>query len=566
MLMIRLFRRIRREDDGAALAAVMGLMIVALLITALISSSVVSAYGYSSFTRAGIESRAAAEAGIAAARAGLVAGTCASSINASTHPAVGVYTSAPGTIPRYEARIYPRVGGAWASSPGCPASATVDVRVVVTGTAEAKAVTSRSARDTEKLEAVLSAPSVPTTIAARGPAVYGYNGGSFGNGGKILTENGVPIDVVFRDAGSSGTLVCDGGMAAVTNVVLANGNMRIDSGCGITGTAWAERGTVTTSGGAIVEGSIRAKDVVISNGEVRGNVHALNSVTVSGGPTLKGHFTALTANISGGTFSAGANNAMRIYGQTTISGGAFPTAVPVVTRTLNGTAKPWSGTVTVTQTYPSVPATSPWEVPPAPSVPVWIDFPYNASMWAGFVEYNMGSDCSKAKFDAAAVFFAGRPGLIDARGCTVDIVGSDQLAFTNDVAIIGYKIHFGAGAMIINNSTTEHRLWLINPDDIADGNPDGDCKGYLTLDGGFKIATSPARFTTMIYSPCALNFSQDVGLYGQVFSASSAFSGNGRLTYAAVGLPGYDLSTGLSTSTSVSEADRRVQYVRPLAN
>lgn len=570
MFLTPLLRRLRkagRNDEGAALAAVMGLMLVGLLVIALISSTVVSAFGYSTLTRAGVESRASAEAGIAVARASLVAGTCASDFHPDTHPSAGVYRSAPGAVPEFEATIYPRAGAGWSTTPGCPASATVDVRVIVTGEAASPAVASQSARDQETLEAVLSAPTVPTEIVANGPAVYGYNGGSFGNGGKILTADGLPIDVIFRDAGSSGTLTCDGGMRAVTNVVLANGNLRIDSGCGVSGTAWAENGTISVDGGITLGGNLRAKDVVISNGTLHGDIEGIDSVTIpGGGATISGHITTQTLTIGGASFPNGSDNAMRVYGTTTITGGSF-SGVPIITRQ-KGTVSPWSSTdsVIITETYPAVPAVSPWEIPAAPSIPQWIDFDYDASMWAGFVEYSMGANCSADNMNAAIDFFDGRPGLIDARDCNLFFdSGSHEFEFTNDVAIFSHKMDFVGGAAIVNNSEEEHRLWLINPDTVPDGNPDGECRGNLTLDGGFKIRAQPARFNTMVYSPCNLTFGQDVGLYGQVFSNASQFNGNGTITFSPVGLPGYDLATGEKLTNSVTEEDRRVQYVRPFS-
>ena len=104
-------------------------MLVGVLLTTLISGSIVSAYGFSSSTRAGVASRSSAEAGIAAARASLVAGTCASGYG-TTHPSAGVYQSAVGTTPEYEAAVYPMVGGTWATTPGCPASATTPIRII----------------------------------------------------------------------------------------------------------------------------------------------------------------------------------------------------------------------------------------------------------------------------------------------------------------------------------------------------------------------------------------------------------------------------------------------------
>ena len=90
--------RLRREEDGAGMAAVIGLLAVSLLTTSLVATSVVTATEYTTVTRAGVQSQAAAEAGIADARAGLLTGTCAAKGNQ--------YASAVGATPRYLATVW----------------------------------------------------------------------------------------------------------------------------------------------------------------------------------------------------------------------------------------------------------------------------------------------------------------------------------------------------------------------------------------------------------------------------------------------------------------------------
>ena len=113
MLLTRLqtsFRRLREEDHGAGLAAVIGLLAVSLLTTSLVATSVVRATEYTTLTRAGVQSQAAAEAGVAAARAGLLTGTCAAEGNS--------YESIPGAVPEYVATVWVPGGSGWVR--GCP--------------------------------------------------------------------------------------------------------------------------------------------------------------------------------------------------------------------------------------------------------------------------------------------------------------------------------------------------------------------------------------------------------------------------------------------------------------
>ncbi|MES1169454.1 MAG: hypothetical protein ABUL47_02070, partial [Leifsonia sp.] len=174
MLLTTLIRRLRRSDDrGIALAAVLGLMSVGLLLTTLVAASVINASGFSTATRAGVQSEAAAEAGIAAARAGLVNGTCVGSSN-------GIYS---GTDPHYLATVWIPSGNTWVR--GCPAGLGTSVRILSSGYATATGVNGADAGDSTNLEAILSPAVPPTSIVATGPAVFAYNAGTFGNGGQL---------------------------------------------------------------------------------------------------------------------------------------------------------------------------------------------------------------------------------------------------------------------------------------------------------------------------------------------------------------------------------------------
>ncbi len=59
-----------------------------------------------------------------------------------------------------------------------------------------------------------------------------------------------------------------------------------------------------------------------------------------------------------------------------------------------------------------------------------------------------------------------------------------------------------------------------------------------------------------------MTLASDATFTGQVFASETAIDGGANITYSAVGLPGYDLATGQSLSTSVSETNRRLESVR----
>ena len=112
MLLTRIsanLRRLRDEDRGAGMAAVIGLLAVSLLTTSLVATSVIQATKYTTVTRASVQSQAAAEAGIADARAGLLNGTCTAKGN--------YYASAVGAVPRYVATVWVPSGSGSAVTP-----------------------------------------------------------------------------------------------------------------------------------------------------------------------------------------------------------------------------------------------------------------------------------------------------------------------------------------------------------------------------------------------------------------------------------------------------------------
>jgi hypothetical protein len=177
----------------------------------------------------------------------------------------------------------------------------------------------------------------------------------------------------------------------------------------------------------------------------------------------------------------------------------------------------------------------------------------------------MGTVCGAAEFYAALVAIGSNPGLIDARTCTNGISfsgGSTQYAtspnathngftFQNDLAIIANKFNLQGSTAFVSSSS--HNLWLINPDTIANSTPD--CGGKSMAIGGGFTATN---LDLMLYTPCMLTIASGLNIRGQVFANQATISGGATIAYTPVGLPGYDLSTGLPSTVSSTEADRTI--------
>lgn len=587
------FGRLRDEEQGAGMAAVIGLLAVSLLTTALVATSVVQATGFTSMTRAGVQSQAAAEAGIADARAGLLAGTCTAKGN--------LYASPPDAVPEYVATVWVPSGTGWVR--GCPPGTATQVRILSTGYAQAEGVNGASAGDQTNIEVILSSSSVPTTIVASGPAVYAYNSQGFGGGGKLVTIGGTDTSIMIKE----GDVNCTGGAAGDADIVVNNGNLTVSGGCVITGNAYTS-GRVTLPGGPNIGGGVVANALTISGGsKVGGNVWVNQDVTLSGGVSIGGNVTATTMSFtSGGTiggdvqttgavaFNGGGGPLIKgnltaasfttgnggevsknawVYGATSVNWGA----VIKGNLTTRSFSKPGGsnsdfvkGTLTV---VPGGPTASPYATnsarPEWPVVPEWINFTYAPADWTGFAVATItsSSTCSYSQVKAAVLSFAGQNGIVNALGCVggISIGGADVVPLSSDVAIFSNSYNLGGGGGF--SATQERKLWLLTPDTTVEvgtptPTPTPTCvtgENSFSVNGGFTFSSF---LRVMMYTPCKVVLGSSTKFTGHVFAGKAGIDGGAQLTYTAVGLPGYDLNTGLRTTVASSEADRTIVSYR----
>jgi hypothetical protein len=289
-------RRLHSDEEGVALAAVLGIFAVAIILSSVILSSITSGLGQTSSTRASVQSQAAADAGIAVAQASLLAGTCVANSN-------GNYVSAAGVAPEYSASIWrARADGSWEQ--GCPASVAGSVRILSGGTAASLGVSGNTLGDESTVEAIFSVPTSPTTVQPSGPAVYSYSTNGFGGSGNLQAADGSIPNVFVK----SGNINCSGGAAMKGNLVVY-GNVELSGSCGVTGSLWAT-GTVKLTGGVQVGGNLIGSAVTINSGGVGGTiwspgVTSLSSPTV-GGSVVAGPLTLTDGSVLGSVWSSGA--------------------------------------------------------------------------------------------------------------------------------------------------------------------------------------------------------------------------------------------------------------------
>lgn len=548
MFLNRIFRK-AGSDDGAALAAVLGLMAVGLIMTSIILTSVVTGMGFTTATRAGVQAQAAAEAGVAAARAGLAAGTCNDTSGAP------VYASAANAVPRYSATIWrPLSGGGWEAK--CPVGMTTQVKILSTGYAQLTGIAGQSGGNSVVLEAILAATTTPTTITASGPAVYAYSSTGFGGGGTLYSIDGSSPSVMVK----SGNVNCTGGSAGISNLVVENGTLTIDGGCSITGTAWAS-GRITTVGGAIIGGSLVGAGVTHGGKTVTGNVWSSLDVTIGGGGTIGGTVAGQSLSLTNGTVKGD----VWIFGASVLDWGGLAEK-NLTTKTFskpsgNNQSSFVKGTLTV---VPAGPGASTYSTAPTrPVVPGWYNLAYDPSKWTGFTEVVMpAGTCTYQQLQDKVTSLGTNAGILDARACTngVYISGSDELLLKADLAIIANKYLLNSGGGF--KSTTDQRLWLITPDgNVNDTAPTCPSGSSFVIEGGFDFTST---LSTMVYTPCAVTFASGIDtLRGQIFVGAATIDGGANIGYEQIGLPGVDLDSGtVPPNTPPASTVRQVLSLR----
>jgi hypothetical protein len=204
------------------MVAVLGLFAVAIILTTLIASSVVSGLGWSTSTRASVESHAAADAGIVAARTGLfTVGNC------QTQSTSGKYVST--TSPVYTVTVERNDGAGWVM--GCPTSKTSQVRITSTGTAIAKGVAGVSSGDVTKVQAVLQ--FLQPGVDPSGVAIYVNGNFSIGPNSSFDLSEGGNTGLIVKN----GTFVCDKNNSVINGSIVVLGDLTFINKCNVTGNA-----------------------------------------------------------------------------------------------------------------------------------------------------------------------------------------------------------------------------------------------------------------------------------------------------------------------------------------
>jgi hypothetical protein len=502
MLLIR--SRLRRDDHGGALVAVVGLAAVMMAFILLGSSMVVTSFRYSDTTRGGVQAQAAAQAGVAAVAAQLTAGTCTPPYATSVSPKYSVTLSYQRTVS----------GSTWIT--GCPSTASdvTKVRLVSVGTSDSSASVTRT------VEAIYNYipynPGQP--IIGSGSAVYGFNVTDSTMTNLTITQTGTSSPgIEFK----SGNVSCQTGGTIQGDVILGSGMYQSPSGCTINGDLWATNG-VQVGNNSVIRGNVHASGtsspvVSVANGaQVNGNVTSSGPVSISGsvgGSIIAGPRTgnSTVSGSVGGTF--------KTSGTVSVSGGGLPPSRVFQNQ---------SGIVT----------------PAPPVVPNWVDFQYSAGDWTGFTEVRPTS-CSGSTV-ASSINAATASRVVNASavcpGGMVDLSG-DDLTLKADVVLVADAFDLKNMTITSASGTGTHRLYIITPDTVVNSRPDCPSTSPTKIEN--QVHTDPS-VDILVYTPCRLSNSGSTW-WGQIYAADIAFNNSFTLNFVPMGLPGVNFDNGTYT-------------------
>ncbi len=609
------------NERGSAMAVVLIALTLGLFLAVTLVAATTFAAKTTSASRAGVQSQAAAEAGIDVGYAALTAGA------ACTTPVTG-------TSPQFVLSISYRTSttGPWIDQ--CPTDpAAVQVRLRSTGTADAKGIANTSG-DTQTVEAVYGWTPRAAGGSTSGSALYVYSGSKF-NAFTVTTASGETNgDIVIR----TGNFACSSNTVVNGSVTVATGAVDISNTCTIKGSLRATgdiavsaqvrvEGDVISSGGSVslsnntisVGGSVHSAGDLTTHAQIAGSVTARGNASIVGGSTIGGSLavggsaenfqgsvtgpvsirgnaslTGSAVTLGGGLTVGGTLASMenaKITGNVTAAGTGTTTFFPGTRVTgdlrVGGVLDSWghggatpaqgikqSGWVTgaVVERASGLPVPGVPSSRPAPTAPDWVDVGYQLSDWtsAGYsqVVWPSNVSCQIGSWNATSgdtgAFWTGlqnrgTPTVVDARSCDNVTLQDQNVAFKANIAFVGRSFTLG-NTVVRSGAAKATSFSMVVPD--ANPNLAGpQCSsGDISTWGANRIQEPMAG---ILYTPCNVSLNNQTNVRGQIYSGTLSVSANDGLVYVPVGIPGVKLggTTGTTSGGSSSGSlGAMVQY------
>lgn len=247
-----------RNDRGSALIAVIGVMAVGAIIAVTLTAASLNALGVTTSTRASVQSRAAADAGIDVAVSQLRA------TNGCTADATGRLTfTAVGNVDISDIIIKPD------NKNGCPDGDTSSLTITSTGVAQAPGVAGASHGDKTTVQVSYSYEDIITQVPLAGVAVYAYTvDGVLKKFQLSSADNSVATSVMIK----TGDIECTNGARIGGDLTLGDGSAVLDM-CDVAGSIHASK-NVSVNKSNIGHDVVAGQLATVTNSTVGGTVQS----------------------------------------------------------------------------------------------------------------------------------------------------------------------------------------------------------------------------------------------------------------------------------------------------
>jgi hypothetical protein len=569
-----------KSTTGSTLIPVVGLMALGLMVVSLLAASLTQSLSISSGNRASVQSQAAAESGVSAAKNYILNGECTGA---------GVVTNVG--PPAFTATIWRDSGGSsWVNS--CPLQTTKKIRIISTGESQATTTGVANFGLSSIVESIFDYSSGGPLQT--GPAMLSFKGNTLKNY-EINPTYAKRGDLVI----SSGDFECQNNTTIDGSVIVLTGSATLVGNCEVTGYVWARdsivlsdtssvglgvksgTGAVTIGLGSHVFGDAEAKCLLEINGIVDGKAVSAWSVKTGAssqvgqdllaGSGLTGTCGSATSSVVKGIIRGNVkvnNNRLHIYASNALIQGSI--TIPQISSLFKyyAVSAIYTSTTAKTRLGPAydrvvLGTISNTPAPQSPLVnfvydsPPWVHFTYNYSDWqsAGFqqelvwpsgacsIPNNVGSGTSALDSFWREVQAATLNTVIDARSCS-SISGKFEMSTKADIAVITAKLNLQT-LVLSSGDGAEHKFWLVVPDGEGGSDLGPDCSGNAEHITVSQNATINAPIIALAYGPCTLNLPADSLWRGQLYTGAINTGPEAHyLDYAPLGLPGIDLATG----------------------
>ena len=530
-----------REDAGVALVAVIGLMVLVGIIAATVVSATGATVAVTTATRADVQAKATAEAGIEYVESLVGLGGCAAEES-------GGVVNAPVGLPDFSAQIFwSTVGSATrASAAGCPPATATSVLVVSTGRATASGIGDAS-KNTATVEALYEYSDVPEFSLNK--AVFTGTNMTFNNLARVLRDASAPDLAADVYAGGQ-EYTCNAGSLIEGSVYLRGGDNPVagwfkneNGGCTIKGDL-ISRSDVFCNGGMTVGRNLytqRRLEVNNTACKVTGNVGVELGLTSSGGYQVGGDVQVNGNYLDHGHVTVGGR--LSVAGNlvwATGTPGSFPYTHPAARKTIPNIPD---------EKFPEL--TDDWI---NSNFAGWARPGWNATMLAAKGASWVTNVCNQGSASMGTLVISTNT-ILDSRGdCgpNTEIGGGLTIELKADLVILATNLSKAGNLTIKSGDGAEHEIYIMSPWDPTKTACDSAGSAMSFSWGTLQQADGKSRM--FIYAPRGFQTSTESAIRGQIYACHVTMSTNQTIIYAPV--------SGLSGSPSDGATGLQMVYER----